>query len=268
MEIYGPGESESIAYLILSHIGFSRKSFYDPENKDLDEAGELFIADCVTQLLNYRPVQYILGETDFYGLRFILNEGVLIPRQETEELVQIILKENHSREPQILDLGTGSGCIAITLAKNLQGAHVTATDNSPDAIEIAVKNAVLNNAGVRFLHDDILDSKIDPVLKYDIIVSNPPYVLLSEKKLMHQNVLNFEPPRALFVTDDEPLVFYYAIARIASEKLTGNGKLYVEINEKFGPGVAEVLESMDFGNVHILKDIHGKDRFVRAEKIS
>jgi release factor glutamine methyltransferase len=265
-DIYSPWEIESIAFVILDFIGFPRKEIFRKSEDIIPEAKVEFIRKVVKELKTFRPVQYILGETEFYGLKFKVDEHVLIPRQETEELIMRILKDNKLTNPKILDLGTGSGCIAVSLAKNIPNASVYATDISTSALKIAVKNAKLNEVVVNAIPDNMLDSKLEENLKFDIIVSNPPYVLDAEKELMHNNVLKYEPETALFVRNDNPLEFYKAIAQIALKKLLAGGSVYVEINENFGHEVAELFSSAGLVNAEIILDIHDKNRFVKAQK--
>ncbi len=266
-EIYSAGESESIAYIILEYIDFPRALIFQQPEAILAGSREKFIEKVIKELKTSRPVQYILGETEFYGLKLYVNENVLIPRQETEELVQRIIKETKIPNPAILDLGTGSACIAVSLAKNIPSTRVYATDISENALNIARENAVLNKVSVNFFKDDMLHPGIDRKLVFDVIVSNPPYVLDSEKKLMHNNVLNFEPGTALFVRDYNPLEFYLAIAEIASERLVSGGCVYVEINESLAKEVCDVFKSYKLSNPEITRDINEKNRFVKAIKI-
>ena len=265
-DIYGSGESESIAFIVLEFVGFPRKKIFADAEADIGEEKENFIREVAKELNKNRPIQYILGETEFYGIRLKVDGKVLIPRQETEELVQRILRETVKENPIILDLGTGSGCIAVSLAKNITTAKVYATDISSAALRIARENAELNNIDLTAIEDDILKTKLPENLRFDIIVSNPPYVRSSEKQFMHANVLDFEPAVALFVSDNDPLLFYRAIAMFAFERLNGGGKVYVEINENFGPEVAELFREAGLNDVLIIPDIHEKDRFVSATK--
>ncbi|HLN20381.1 MAG TPA: peptide chain release factor N(5)-glutamine methyltransferase [Bacteroidales bacterium] len=212
------------------------------------------------ELKTGRPYQYVLGETEFYGCRIRVNEWVLIPRPETEELVNIIINENKNFSSTITDLGTGSGCIAIALAKNIPEATVNGVDISDEALKTAKENAELNKVKVTFRKDDILKLKN---IESGIIVSNPPYVRLSEKNLMHRNVLDFEPHRALFVEDDDPLVFHRAII-MAAASLTEGVKIYMEINEALGKEIYSLLVSYGYSEVSVIKDLNGKDRFVKG----
>lgn len=224
----------------------------------------------IKRLKANEPIQYILGETEFYGLTFKVNPNVLIPRQETEELVDWIIKchseqSEESKQLKVLDIGTGSGCIAISLAKNLQNAETHALDVSQEALKVAAFNAKTNNVTIECIEADILNSELND-LKYDVIVSNPPYVRDLEKELMHENVLNYEPGLALFVRDENPLVFYEAITKFAENNLKENGTLYFEINEYLGQEMIALLEKNNFVNIELRKDIQGKDRMIKAFK--
>lgn len=219
------------------------------------------------QLKKHIPVQYIIGETEFFSLPFNVNPAVLIPRPETEELVEWIIndiKNQFAKKPiTILDIGTGSGCIAVSLAKNLKNANVTALDISQKALETAKKNAELNNVTVTFQQQDILEISDLPE-KWGVIVSNPPYICEKEKASMEKNVLENEPPGALFVPDADPLLFYKKIAFLASKSLVSGGNLYLEINEAFGKETVLLLKETGFKDVELKKDFFGKDRMVKA----
>ncbi len=234
-------------------------------------------ANIIERLNAYEPIQYILGETEFYGRRFLVNDSVLIPRPETEELVKYIVDKQKNQflitnnQLQILDIGTGSGCIAISLAKELPNFKVFAYDISEKALETAKKNAELNKADVVFDKVDILNYLTSNTQHqtaerrpFNIILSNPPYVTKQEIDRMQKNVLDFEPHLALFVEDSEPLIFYEAIANFAFGNLTDNGLIAVEINEALGEETAEVFRRKGFSEVEIIRDIHQKDRFVSA----
>ena len=212
------------------------------------------------RLMAGEPVQYILGKAPFYGRYFKVGPGILIPRNETEELVQLILN-NHKGKMKVLDLGTGSGCIAITLALEWVEAEVKAIDISDHALELAKVNAVELKAKLSFAKADLLADVLD-LGKYDIVVSNPPYVLENERSMMHPNVLNHEPSLALFVPDNNPLQFYKAIVIHAKSHLNPNGYLYVEINEAFGPEVKELMQREGFSGIELYQDLNGKDRVV------
>lgn len=228
-------------------------------------------------LKNHEPIQYIIGQTEFYGLPFYVNENTLIPRPETEELVELILSNTTAKtHPEhvegnnqfnILDIGTGTGCIAISLAKQLPNANVSAIDVSAKALEIASKNAQLNQVDINFIENDILkicDSELDSETKFDIIVSNPPYVRQLEKQQMQDNVLNHEPHLALFVEDENPLIFYRAITQFATKNLKPNGELYFEINEYLGKEMIALLEEFGFKNIQLKQDLFGKDRMIKG----
>jgi len=218
------------------------------------------------QLKTGKPVQYILGETIFYDCKIKLNSSTLIPRPETEELVDLIIRENKDYDGNIIDFGTGSGCIAIALAVNLPLANLTGIDISKNALRIARENADMNNVKVLFIKGDILDFNKDSVDKAGIIVSNPPYVRNSEKALMGKNVLDFEPHQALFVENSDPLVFYNAILEHAENILLPGGRLYFEMNEAMGRSLVNLMESCGFSEIEIVSDINGKERIIKGRK--
>ena len=218
----------------------------------------------IKRLKTREPIQYILGETTFYNLRFEVNPSVLIPRFETEELVDHILKKHGKNKLKVLDVGTGSGAIAIAIKKNNSLAEVHACDISSEALQTSQKNADLNVVEVHFFHHDILSEKPLSISGFDLIVSNPPYVCENEKAAMNSNVLEHEPHLALFVPNNDPLRFYQAITLMATQHLSKNGELWFEINEAYGPEVAELLMAHGF-NATILKDINGKDRIVHGK---
>jgi release factor glutamine methyltransferase len=224
------------------------------------------IIDISRDLKSGKPVQYILGETTFYDCTIKLNGSTLIPRQETEELVDLVISENRGYAGNIIDFGTGSGCIAIALASNLPGSRVTGTDISDDALKIAGENAGLNNVKITFIKDDMMDSDCSQLEKAGIIVSNPPYVRNSEKALMNKNVLEFEPESALFVADSDPLVYYNCILQKADTILDPGGRIYFEINEMLGKEMVQLLESYVYGDLNIVRDINGKDRIIKGTK--
>lgn len=218
------------------------------------------------RLTTGEPVQYVLGETGFYNCRIMVNRNVLIPRPETEELADIVIKENRGTGARIIDFGTGSGCLAIALSVNLPPAKVTALDISKGALKLAARNAVINNADVDFMHADMLAASLPELPMAGIFISNPPYVRESEKKLMRSNVLDFEPGKALFVPDNDPLRFYRAILNVSVEKLNPGGLIYFEINEVMGDAMHDLLEKFGFSEIRIIKDINGKDRFAAGRK--
>ena len=233
----------------------------------ISETTITFLQKAIAALKKNIPIQYITGETGFYGLKFNVNESVLIPRPETEELVDWILENSKPKTQnsklKILDIGTGSGCIAISLAKNLSNTDVFALDISSEALKIAKKNALLNNVDIYFSEIDILNTPDLPE-KYNIIVSNPPYVRELEKELMQQNVLAYEPHLALFVKDNNPLLFYDRIADLANKHLSKKGSLYFEINQYLGNETVALLKQKGFQNIELKKDIFGVDRMIKA----
>ncbi|HSQ47743.1 MAG TPA: peptide chain release factor N(5)-glutamine methyltransferase [Lutibacter sp.] len=247
--------------LHLSRIQLALEHNFELDNDDFE-----FLQNALLKLKNQIPIQYIVGETAFYGLMFKVDKNVLIPRPETEELVEWILKNHkNSNSLKILDVGTGSGCIAISLAKNLKNAAVSAIDISSEALNVAKNNAAMNLVKVDFIGTDILNLE---TLEndFDIIVSNPPYVRELEKSQMQQNVLSNEPHIALFVKNENPLLFYDKIAELAKKHLTENGVLYFEINQYLGPETVELLKSKGFKNIELKKDIYGVDRMMNCEQ--
>jgi len=247
--------------LHLSRIQLALEHNFELDNDDFE-----FLQNALLKLKNQIPIQYIVGETAFYGLMFKVDKNVLIPRPETEELVELIL-QNHknSNSLKILDVGTGSGCIAISLAKNLPNAEVSAIDISAEAINVAKNNAEFNQVTIDFIPANILTIEKLPDT-FDVIVSNPPYVRELEKSQMQQNVLSNEPHIALFVKDENPLLFYDKIAELAKKHLTENGVLYFEINQYLGLETVELLKSKGFKNIELKKDIYGVDRMVKCER--
>jgi release factor glutamine methyltransferase len=235
-------------------------------NKQIEfSAQEIAEFQAITvRLKNSEPIQYITGETEFYGMRLAVNQSVLIPRPETEELVEWILAENKTAAA-LLDVGTGSGCIAVALARKNPLFSVTAMDISEAALAVARQNAELNNVEIVFFENDILTvPKIDK--KFDIIVSNPPYIPENEQSAMQKNVTCFEPHLALFAPEDSPLIFYDKIAQFANNQLNVNGKLYFEIHRNFGQQVSELLQKSGFKNIVLKKDISGNERMIKCEK--
>lgn len=263
---YAKTEIDSLIFLIFEKLkGYSRTQFLMAADEVLGEKERLAIFQITERLKNHEPIQYILGVTEFYGLPFYAVPGVLIPRPETEELVQWIIQENKLTNPAILDIGTGTGCIPVSLRKNIPESNVLACDISPVCIETARRNAGLNHCDISVFEYDILNGLPETSFpELDIIVSNPPYVRESEKELMEKNVLDFEPELALFVSDDDPLLFYIRIADFAQGHLKNGGCLYFEINEAFGPECSVMLQQKGFSEVLLKKDIHGKNRMIRA----
>lgn len=256
------GERKAIAFWLIEHYtGLSKTAIL--LNDTLPEV--MVDWPIITQRINqHEPIQYILGKAPFYGRDFMVNRSVLIPRNETEELIELILDEIKTiASPNILDIGTGSGCIAISLAAERTEASVTAFDISEDALGIAIQNAIHNDTKVTFEQQDILNT-INITEKWDVIVSNPPYITEDEKIEMQENVVAYEPSLALFVPNENPLLFYNAIADFAKKHLKENGLLYIEINQKFGKETAELISQKGFKNVEIIKDLNQNERFIRA----
>jgi release factor glutamine methyltransferase len=217
----------------------------------------------LNELATGKPIQQILGKAHFYHLDFLVSEHVLIPRPETEELIYMIIQNHKDKFVSVLDIGTGSGCIPIALKKNMPGATVATMDVSKEALDIARQNAALHQVEIEFINDSALDLSSERYPKYDVMVSNPPYIKLEEKAHMHKNVLDFEPHLALFVDNDQPLIFYDRIADFALTNLKPTGSLYFEINQYLAAETRDLLFSKGFW-VEVIKDINGNDRFIRA----
>lgn len=266
--LYDEKEIESFFYLILEKLhGLKRIDLALKPEIVIDGIHLKQWKSIISDLKSYKPIQYILGETEFYGLPFLVNANVLIPRPETEELVELIITEGKGKREEgkvrILDIGTGSGCIPIALKKNLPHAEVYAIDVSEKALATAQKNAELNNVEVHFMLKDILETK-DLEQSFDIIVSNPPYVRHLEKAEINPNVLEYEPHLALFVEDYDALLFYRKIVELARKNLNPNGQLYFEINQYLGKETVALVESFGFKNVKLIKDIYGNDRMISS----
>lgn len=267
--LYPSDEIESF-FNILSekYLNLSRIDIALNRNEVISKANIVKFDDILDRLKTFEPIQYIIGETEFFGLPFKVNSHTLIPRPETEELVQLILDEvlQWKYKPEVLevlDIGTGSGCIAISLANNLPKAEVSALDISREALMVAEINAKKNQVFLNLFECDIRNSQSLP-RNYDIIVSNPPYVRDLEKEFMEANVLSYEPELALFVEDTDPLLFYRKIAALAKVNLKPNGALFFEINEYLGKDMASLLKDMGFQHIEIKKDIYGKDRMLKC----
>jgi len=259
---YDSNEAENlINWLLEHHLGLRRVDMmHFLEENDLSQKLK---AD-FERLKTGEPIQYILEKGPFYGREFMVSPATLIPRNETEELVHLIIKENAKPKLRILDIGTGTGCIPITLALELKEPEVFGIDISDEALEIASLNAKCLKAEVIFDKCDIL-TKVPQTGSLDILVSNPPYIPLEEKGQMHTNVLDFEPDLALFVTDEDPLIFYKIIAEKGKKLLKPLGKIYFEINERFGLQISSLLSSLDYKNVRIIQDLNGKDRIISGQ---
>jgi len=249
----------SWAYIVIQHLlGYNRSDCIIHADKEITIEISDEIKQIVRDLKTQKPLQYILGKTEFYGMKFQVNEHTLIPRPETEELVEWVLQEHFN---SALDIGTGSGCIAIALAKNTT-AQIVAIDNCEKALEVAKENGAINEVKIAFIQQDVLQADSFP--KVDVIVSNPPYVLASEKQKMKANVLQYEPHLALFTPDKEPLLFYKKIGNLATKSLNCGGKLFFEINEQYGAEILEMLSKIGFVDIALKKDINDKDRMIKA----
>ena len=267
---YSESEIHVLGMLILEKLtGFSRIWLLIHKELKLNDEQNIIASQYLERLKTHEPIQYILGETEFYGLKFKVNPSVLIPRPETEELVEWV-KPPHppkggflSGTPTLLDVGTGSGCIAVALKKKFPSANVSAMDISPEALALAKENAALNEVNIEFIQDDILHPAATD-RKWDAIVSNPPYIPASEQRYLHKNVTDFEPHLALFVQDNDPLIFYRKIAEFALSHLTAGGRLYVEIHQSLGRQCCQLLESMGFQSVELRKDLSGNDRMISS----
>lgn len=254
-----------MAYQLLEFYGgLSKIDIALDPNAEIEVALENKVNRALARLLDHEPLQYVLGEADFYDLTFSVDSNVLIPRPETEELVKLIIDKHSWAALSILDIGTGSGCIPISLKKNWPRAQMRACDISLGALELAKTNSRRHEVLVDFFYCDILDAANWSTEHYDVIVSNPPYVLNSEKEAMRENVLGYEPHLALFVEDDDPLLFYKAIADFALQSLNEGGALYFEINEAFGTETQRMLEDKGYQNASVHEDIFGKARMVSA----
>ncbi len=266
--LYDKPEIQSFINIIFQHLlNFSKIDILLKTDTKLTNSTIIKIIKIIEQLKKYKPIQYILGETEFYELKFIVTPKVLIPRPETEELVKWIIDDANTKQNiNILDIGTGSGCIAVALVRNLDNSKVFAIEKNKDALNIARQNAKLNNVNINFFNDDILNCKKTNFNNtFDIIVSNPPYVRELEKQFMNKNVLNYEPHSALFVYDNNALIFYDAIADFAIKHLKKTGKLYFEINEYLPNQLADLLRKKGFKNIVVKKDINDKNRMIRTE---
>jgi release factor glutamine methyltransferase len=268
-ESYPPGEIRSLTRLVMDRIcGIPPYRLVMGKGKELSGMETRAVRQAVERLKQGEPVQYVLGQTVFCGLTIRVDRRVLIPRPETEELVARILHDYAGKKIRILDIGTGSGCIAIALARQLPGSEIMAIDISEEALTLAKENAQANKAAVTFCRTDILDrrqAEQNAGGTFDLIVSNPPYVRESEKAGMERNVLLYEPPEALFVDDQDPLVFYRAIARFAGKKLRKDGALYFEINAQLGPETLDILAGEGYAGRELIRDLSGKNRIIKAQ---
>jgi len=289
LNLYEPNEGEAVTLMAITDItGFSKAKIKAFPEFELPPQQVKRSEDILTRLKTGEPIQYVLGKTEFYGLPFKVNPSVLIPRPETEELVEWVISSVGSGEwgvgsrqwavdsgelaasagqqptGSILDIGTGSGCIAVSLKKHLPGVRVSAIDISTEALATAKKNAELNKVDINFIEADILTLNSPLTTHYSLIISNPPYVTLLDKTKMHTNVTDFEPHTALFVPENDPLIFYKAIADFAARNLSPNGLLFFEINESYGNEVVKLLSKKGFKGIELKKDMGGKDRMIKA----
>ncbi|MCF8429422.1 MAG: peptide chain release factor N(5)-glutamine methyltransferase [Bacteroidia bacterium] len=271
--IYNLDEAKAIANNVFEEVMLVKPHQIKILNIDLSEEEETNLMDILERLLTHEPIQYILGNAWFYGNKFSVTPDVLIPRSETEELVELVIekiKENYKNETatfQLIDIGTGSGCIAISLKLALPHWQVFGLDKSKNALAISKQNAKSLNADVQFIEDDILNIQQGETTQFfDVIVSNPPYILEQEQHDMSKNVLNFEPPEALFVANNSPLIFYEAIANYALQYLKKDGFLFFEINQVFGVKTLKMLADKGFADLALLKDINQNDRMISCKK--
>jgi release factor glutamine methyltransferase len=262
--IMGEDEARFVAGLVLKHFTSYDNLYINlyPET-EIDTATIACIDEAVRQLLKNEPVQYVLGKTLFCDLPFFVDTSVLIPRPETEELTYWAVKDN-PHTSKLIDICTGSGCIAISLANYIKNSTIYAVDISDKALKTARKNALLNKVNVNFIQYDVLNADFSNMLdmKFEVIVSNPPYVRIKEKQFMHKRVLDYEPQQALFVEDDNPLLFYHAILKFGQTHLVNEGKLYFEINEACGEEVIFLYKKYGYTDIDLRQDIHGKDRMI------
>jgi release factor glutamine methyltransferase len=265
--IYPVSEISALTNIIIKTVTGTSKLHHlaMPESQVSEDQAERIINFC-KELEGGRPIQYILGETDFYNCTIKLNATTLIPRPETEELVDLIINENKGFRGKILDVGTGSGCIAIALAANLKGAEVTGFDISGGAINVARENSIINSVNITLITADLFSLDHSHFLNTDIIVSNPPYVREVEKQFINDNVLKFEPHEALFVPDSDPLKYYRAVLDLSVKILAPGGKVYFEINEALGKEMYNLLKSYTFSNVLIVNDLNGRSRIAKGIK--
>ena len=265
-EVYSPSEISTITRMILTtklNISLAESISYKINN--LSDQQLKIIIEIIGRLKLLEPIQYIFGETEFYNLRFLVNKHVLIPRPETEELVEWIINEEGNKNISLLDIGTGSGCIAVSLAKNITNAKVFAWDISTPALEVANRNAKLNNISISFSQADILQTKTSEHT-FDVIVSNPPYITEQEKSIMHSTVIEHEPSLALFVPNDNPLLFYKHISDFANNSLNNGGRIYFEINQYYAEETKQMLNERGFKDIQLKTDLAGNKRMIRAIK--
>lgn len=265
--IFPEQEIRGITRLLLEHVlQLDYSGLIKAADKDISTHQRNLIEELIQRIKNFEPVQYVTGETEFYGMKIKVNRNVLIPRPETEELVEWIVKTQPVRKMNILDIGTGSGCIALALKNTFGASQVTAADYSEEVLAVTQANSELNKLDIICKKSDIIRWEQYSWDKFDLIVSNPPYVRECEKAEMLPNVLDYEPAEALFVNDDDPFIYYRRIAEFAHEFLMAGGWLFFEINQYLGNELSSLLKKMNFAEVEIKKDIHGNDRMIRCRK--
>lgn len=267
---YSAPEAEQLIMILFQEwLGINRTHFIAYPDTKLSISDYNQMIEGIKRIKNDEPIQHIVGYAEFYDLKFKVNSNVLIPRPETEELVDWIISTNKKVNPVVLDVGTGSGCIAISLSNGIANSQVNAVDVSVEALNLAIENAKFNQVSVDFIQADILENAAYDQLpsKLDILVSNPPYVTQKQKELMHNNVLDYDPHLALFVSDDNPLIFYKRIAEVGNKLLQNKGLLFFEINEEYGAETIVILQQLGYTEIELRKDINGKDRMVKAMKL-
>lgn len=268
--LYKADELDNIIHWVMEHFtGVGKTAWLQNPHQHINQSNLIHFYNAIEELKKGTPVQYVIGLVEFYGLHLQVNPSVLIPRPETEELVDRVVKENAPlADLQILDIGTGSGCIALSLAAHGKNWRVTAVDVSKQALNLAAHNALRNKiSNVAFLEMDILHHPSFVENEFDLIISNPPYIAASESRYMFKNVLDFEPAQALFVPDEDPLIFYRKIAELGLTCLKPAGRIYVEVNEALGEETAALFTPGSYASVQVLKDMFGKNRFIKAIKI-
>lgn len=260
-------EKISLSYMLMEHLfNLNKTDVTVDRSVNVKSSAAKKLDKYIARLNDGEPIQYVLGEASFYGRNFVVNSSVLIPRPETEELVRLIINENSGKKIKLLDIGTGTGCIPITLTKEMSHCRCFAVDVDPRVIKVARQNADRHQADIQFMLLDILNETIKGDHTFDVIVSNPPYVTESERTSLKVNVRNFEPGTALYVPDSTPLVFYDRIASLAQSLLKPGGRLYFEINEKYGAEINKSLTELGYDSVEIIKDLNGRPRIAKALK--
>ncbi|HNR48779.1 MAG TPA: peptide chain release factor N(5)-glutamine methyltransferase [Bacteroidia bacterium] len=260
--VYDREESMAIARFVSDYMVESKMLNPDAE---VEQTEETWLEEVLSRLKKSEPVQYVLGFAYFMGRRYVVNKDVLIPRPETEELLELVYKKSERGSFTAIDIGTGSGCIAVELSKKYPKARVYAVDVSERALAVASENSKNQNVQINFVSDDILHPAMEKYPTFDLIVSNPPYVAIDEKEFMHANVINYEPHLALFASN--PLEFYEAIARFAEKKLKSEGKIFLEINPVYAESTLEIYQRTGFSDIELVKDITGKQRFLFCRKL-